>query len=36
MVKLAKYRGRNYVAVKIMKEETMQEDSFIEEAEVMT
>ena len=36
VVNLALYRGKTYVAVKIMKENTMQEDSFIEEAQVMT
>jgi len=35
-VKLAMYRHRTHVAVKIMKENAMEEDSFIEEAEVMT
>ena len=35
-VKLALYRQKMYVAVKIMKENTMEEESFIEEAEVMT
>uniref|UniRef100_H2ZIU5 Tyrosine-protein kinase n=1 Tax=Ciona savignyi TaxID=51511 RepID=H2ZIU5_CIOSA len=36
VVKLATIRGKQYVAVKIMKEGTMEEDQFIEEAEVMT
>jgi len=31
-----KYRGKTKVAVKVMKEGTMEEDQFIEEAEVMT
>ena len=35
-VNLARYRGRKRVAVKVMKENTMEEESFIEEAEVMT
>ena len=36
VVNLAKIRGKQLVAIKIMKEGTMEEDSFIEEAEVMT
>nr|XP_039259723.1 tyrosine-protein kinase TXK-like [Styela clava] len=36
VVKLALYRNKQYVAVKMMREGTMEEDSFIEEAEVMT
>lgn len=36
VVKLALYRNRQQVAVKMMRQGTMEEDSFIEEAEVMT
>nr|XP_002124836.3 tyrosine-protein kinase Btk29A [Ciona intestinalis] len=36
VVQLASIRGKQLVAVKIMKEGTMEEDHFIEEAEVMT
>lgn len=36
VVRLAKWKGRRKVAVKMMKEGAMEEDSFIEEAEVMT
>jgi len=35
-VMFGKYRGKTKVAVKVMKEGTMEEDQFIEEAEVMT
>lgn len=36
VVKLGIYRERQHVAVKMMREGTMEEDNFIEEAEVMT
>nr|CAB3226467.1 tyrosine-protein kinase Btk29A [Phallusia mammillata] len=36
VVRLGKYRGKKDVALKIMKEGTMEEDHFIEEAEFMT